>query len=86
MYIKELGLNVPSTWEEFEKNCEAIKAAGKIPVSMQQQNMDWWPRIFWDQYCREELDANPNAFEDGSMTFSSESVKKGLEKFKYMGD
>ena len=66
---KELGLNVPSTWEEFEKNCEAIKAAGKIPVSMQQQNMDWWPRIFWDQYCREELDANPNAFEDGSMTF-----------------
>ena len=83
---KELGLNVPSTWEEFEKNCEAIKAAGKIPVSMQQQNMDWWPRIFWDQYCREELDANPNAFEDGSMTFSSESVKKGLEKFKYMWD
>ena len=53
---------------------------------MQQQNMDWWPRIFWDQYCREELDANPNAFEDGSMTFSSESVKKGLEKFKYMWD
>lgn len=43
-----------STWEEFEKNCEAIKAAGKILYSMQQQNMDWWPRIFWDQYCREE--------------------------------
>ena len=39
-----------------------------------------------DRYCREELDANPNAFEDGSMTFSSESVKKGLEKFKYMWD
>ena len=43
--------------------CEYVlsqkKAAGKIPVSMQQQNMDWWPRIFWDQYCREELDAIP---------------------------
>lgn len=82
----ELGLSVPTTWDEFEKNCEAIKAAGKIPVSMQQQNMDWWPRIFWDQYCRDELDANPNAFEDGTMNFSSDSVKMGLEKFKYMWD
>lgn len=82
----QLGLSVPATWDEFEKNCEAIKAAGKIPISMQQQNMDWWPRIFWDQYCREELDANPDAFEDGTMNFSSESVKKGLEKFKYMWD
>lgn len=83
---KELGLSVPKTWDEFEKNCEAIKAAGKIPISMQQQNLDWWPRILWDQYCRDELDANPNAFEDGTMTFSSESVKQGLEKFKYMYD
>lgn len=82
----ELGLSVPATWEEFEKNCETIKAAGKIPISMQQQNMDWWPRIFWDQYCREQPDANPNAFEEGTMTFSDENVKKGLEKFKYMWD
>lgn len=82
----QLGLSVPTTWDEFEKNCEAIKAAGKIPISMQQQNMDWWPRMFWDQYCRDELDKDPNAFEDGTMTFSSESVKKGLEKFKYMWD
>lgn len=82
----ELKLSVPKTWEEFEKNCEAIKAAGKIPVSMQQQNMDWWPRIFWDQYCRDELEDNRDAFEDGSMDFSSESVVQGLEKFKYMWD
>lgn len=27
---KELGLSVPATWEEFEKNCEAIKAAAEI--------------------------------------------------------
>lgn len=82
----ELGLSVPETWEEFEKNCEIIKAAGKIPVSMQQQNMDWWPRMLWDQYCREELDQNPNAFEDGTMDFTSASVAAGLEKFKYMWD
>ncbi len=83
---KELGLSVPTTWDEFEKNCEAIKAAGKIPISMQQQNMDWWPRILWDQFCRDELDTNPSAFEDGTMNFASESVKQGLEKFKYMWD
>ena len=93
VYVKDAGSGeyIPLTGNmSGSLLCEYVlsqkKAAGKIPVSMQQQNMDWWPRIFWDQYCREELDANPNAFEDGSMTFSSESVKKGLEKFKYMWD
>lgn len=82
----ELGIKAPTTWEEFESNNEIIKAAGKIPVSMQQQNMDWWPRILWDQYCRTELENNRDAFEDGTMTFGTESVRQGLEKFKYMWD
>jgi ABC-type glycerol-3-phosphate transport system substrate-binding protein len=53
---------------------------------MQQQNIDWWPRILWDQFCREKLDADPKAFENGTMTFSSEEVKDGLEAFKSMFD
>jgi ABC-type sugar transport system, periplasmic component len=28
----ELGLSVPTTWDEFIKNCEAIKAAGTAPI------------------------------------------------------
>lgn len=81
-----LGIKEPENWEEFEANNEVIKQAGLIPISMQEQNLDWWPRILWDQYCRTELDANPNAFIDGSMTFDSESVQKGIEKFKEMWD
>lgn len=83
---EELGLEVPTTWEEFEHNCEVIKDSGMIPISMQAQNMDWWPRILWDQYCRAELDADPTAFEDGTMDFTSESVQQGLIKFKEMWD
>lgn len=29
---EELGLSVPNTWDEFIKNCETIKAEGKIPI------------------------------------------------------
>jgi len=29
---EELGLSVPTTWEQFEANSEAIKAAGHVPV------------------------------------------------------
>ena len=29
---EELGLSVPKTWDEFLKNCDALKAAGKTPV------------------------------------------------------
>ena len=82
----KLGIKVPTNWEEFESNNESIKQAGLIPISMQEQNLDWWPRILWDQYCREELETNPNTFTDGTMTFDSASVQKGIEKFKEMWD
>ncbi len=29
---EELGLKVPTTWDEFIANCDAIKAAGKTPI------------------------------------------------------
>jgi raffinose/stachyose/melibiose transport system substrate-binding protein len=29
---EELGLSVPKTWDEFVKNCDALKKAGKTPV------------------------------------------------------
>ena len=84
--FRELGIEVPTNWEEFEANNEIIKASGHIPISMQQQNIDWWPRIFWDQYCRSVLDENPDAFAQGDMTFDDESVKEALAYFKEMWD
>lgn len=82
----ELGLSVPTTWEEFISNCDVLKENGYVPISMVNDYIDWYPRMFWDQYCREELDANANAFADGTMTFSSESVVKGLEAYKELYD
>lgn len=83
---KKLGLNEPETWEEFMNNCQVLKDNGYVPVSLVNDYIDWYPRMFWDQYCREELDADPDAFSDGSMTFNSESVVKGLESYKELYD
>lgn len=82
----EMGLSAPKNWEEFAQLNDTLVAAGKVPFSLTQPWNDWYPRFFWDQYCRDELTANPTAFEDGSMTFNSESVRKGLEAFKDMWD
>lgn len=81
VYAK-LGLKEPQTWEEFMNNCQALKENGYVPISLVNDYIDWYPRMFWDQYCREELDRDPDAFADGSMTFGSESVVKGLESYK----
>ncbi|WP_319558910.1 extracellular solute-binding protein [Marispirochaeta sp.] len=82
----KLGLKEPKTWNEFNTNNEVLKSAGYIPISMQGQNMDWWPRILWDQFCRDKLDADPNAFEEGKMDFSDSTVKAGLSTIKDMWD
>ncbi|MCS7462885.1 extracellular solute-binding protein [Paenibacillus doosanensis] len=82
----KLGLKPPTTWDQFMSNNEALKQAGYTPLSMHNNWIDWYPRLFWDQYTRDELTKNPNAFEDKTMTFSSDSVKKGLTAFKDLWD
>ncbi|EYD75430.1 putative rhamnose oligosaccharide ABC transport system, substrate-binding protein component [Rubellimicrobium mesophilum DSM 19309] len=42
---EELGLKVPQTWEEFEANNEAIKAAGHVPVA-QTYGDTWTSQLF----------------------------------------
>ena len=83
----ELGLSVPQTWDDFMTNCEALKNAGYIPMAVQSSNnLDWFPRIFWDQLVRVEMEQEGKNFEDGSMSFATESVRKGLEEYKKMYD
>lgn len=83
----ELGLEVPTTWEEFINNCEVLKNAGYTAIAQQNNScVDWWPRLFWDQYCREEMEEEGKNFEDGSMTFQSESVRQGMEAYKELWD
>lgn len=83
----ELGLKEPADWESFMANCEAVKKAGYTPLTVQSNTcVDWLPRLFWDQYCRDEIEGQGLSFADKGMTFNSESVKEGLSQFKNLGD
>lgn len=83
----KLGLSVPETWDDYMKNCEAVKGAGYTAMSVQSNTcIDWLPRLFWDQFCREELEEDGKTFESGEMTFATESVQKGMESFKDIWD
>ncbi len=82
-----LGLSEPTSWEEFMANCEAVKQAGYTALSVQSNTcIDWFPRLFWDQYCRTEIEEEGKTFESGAMTFKTESVQKGLEAYKELWD
>ncbi|HSL46972.1 MAG TPA: extracellular solute-binding protein [Anaerolineales bacterium] len=60
---EELGLSVPTTWEEFAANNEAIKAAGIAPV-IQTYGDTWTSQLFVlaDYYNVQQ--AHPNFAED----------------------
>lgn len=81
-----MGLSEPNNWAEFSALNDKLVADGKVPLSLTQGWLDWYPRLFWDQHCRSQLDANPIAFEEGVMKFTDEPVKKGLQDFKEMWD
>lgn len=84
---EKLSLSVPENWEQFMENCKVLHENGYSAVSHQSVScVDWFPRLFWDQFCRPEMDEQGKKFEDGSMTFKTESVQKGLTSFKEMWD
>jgi len=84
---EQLGLNEPANWEEFMNNCGAVKDAGFTALTVQSNTcVDWLPRLFWDQYCREEIEEKGLTFADKTMTFHTESVREGLAQFKELWD
>lgn len=84
---ENLNLEVPTTWDEFVANLEALKAADYSAIAVQNNTcLDWFPRLFWDQYCRDELETQGLSFADGTMTFNSDSVKEGLIQYKKLYD
>lgn len=84
---EKLGLKEPTDWDEFISNCEAVKNAGYTALTVQSNTCnDWLPRLFWDQFCRDEIEGQGKNFADGTMTFETESVKTGLSSVKDLWD
>ena len=80
------GLREPTNWNEFVDLNNRLVAMGRVPMSTNFANIDWFPRLFWDQRLRPELTANPFAFEEGDLTFTHPQVIQGLEDFKNLYD
>jgi multiple sugar transport system substrate-binding protein len=83
----ELGLEVPTTWDEFLAVCETLKAADVIPIGTTQANI--WPVANWFSMLSAVYDAdwytalcrNEAAFTDdaarGMLELWAEMIAKG---------
>jgi raffinose/stachyose/melibiose transport system substrate-binding protein len=51
----EVGIEPPATFDDMVANCEALDAAGYIPMSFTGAVWgEWWPRMAWDQTMRDD--------------------------------
>jgi raffinose/stachyose/melibiose transport system substrate-binding protein len=93
---EQLGLSVPTTWEEFAANNEAIKEAG-IPPVLQTYGDPWTSQLFVLGDFYNVAQANPNWAEDYTnnkakfattpeATAGFEHFQEGLEKGWYQQD
>jgi raffinose/stachyose/melibiose transport system substrate-binding protein len=93
---EELGLEIPTTLEEFEANCDAILKAGYIPSESSKDNTNFWyiqsmvlngaPKAEIDDwyYNRQITPAVEQAFIDAATTYQS-WVKKGYFREGFEG-
>jgi len=77
--LAELGVQVPTTWDEFFTACETIEAAGKICLSMGEQ---WTAMHLMEVVLLGELGPDAyNALWDGTGDWGSAEVTAGLETY-----
>lgn len=73
----ELGLEAPTSWDQFMSNNQAIVDADKIPLSVIGQDfMHWWASMVWDQTAREFGRAE---FESGEAKWNDPALDEGLK-------
>ena len=83
---KELGLEVPKTWNEFIANCKAIENAGKIPNAFMGQKKDairWLSRELMGGVCLEKWLADKNLNLNGDSYLSKNEVVKAIDSGAY---
>jgi len=77
--LAELGVQVPTTWDEFFTACETIEAAGKICLSMGEQ---WTAMHLMEVVLLGELGPDAyNALWDGTGDWGSAEVTAALETY-----
>lgn len=83
---ESLGLKVPNTWDEFLKNCETLKKAGKTPCYL--SNGDTWTtQVLFLGDNHNVITSDPNfaqEFEAGKAKFAT--TKAALESFRKYED
>lgn len=89
--FKELGLAVPTTFDEFEKVCDTIKAKGIQPIAVGAK--DQWPALATYMYLVNRYGGNIFAdAADRKARFDSEPFVKAAQKYQewakkgYFGD
>lgn len=81
--LTELGIEPPTTWEEFISALDAVKAAGKEPFAI--GGADQWPLTqWWDPILARVAGAEKfNGLVDGSVSWDDPAV---VEAFSVLGD
>lgn len=80
--FEECGIEVPTTFEEFEAACATLKEAGYVPMAAAGLN-GWhvmrWVELLVEHYAGAELHDKMNSFEE---SWDNEAVVKALTKYK----
>jgi ABC-type glycerol-3-phosphate transport system substrate-binding protein len=77
--FKEVGIEPPTSFADLLSNCQAIKAAGYIPMSLTGSVwLDWWFNLAWDQTMRGKDKANFSA--------SDPAYIKGIENVQLLAE
>lgn len=80
--FEECGIEVPTTFEEFEAACATLKEAGYVPMAAAGLN-GWhvmrWVELLVEHYAGAELHDKMNSFEE---SWDNEAVVQALNKYK----
>lgn len=80
--FEECGIEVPTTFEEFENVCATLKEAGYVPMTAAGLN-GWhvmrWVELLIEHYAGSELHDKMNSFEE---SWDNEAVVQALNKYK----
>ena len=80
--FEECGIEVPTTFEEFEAACATLKEAGYVPMAAAGLN-GWhvmrWVELLVEHYAGAELHDKMNSFEE---SWNNEAVVQALNKYK----